>query len=90
MGGGLVTDGRLLRGTDGYGGEVGHMIVNPRDGSLCGCRARGCLEAEAGERALLAAAGRDPQATGQEVVRVVISAADRGDIVARAGAAPGR
>lgn len=84
IGGGLVTDGRLLRGTDGYGGEVGHMIVNPRDGSLCGCGARGCLEAEAGERALLAAAGRDPQTTGQEVVHAVVSAADRGDVVARA------
>ncbi|MFF5403068.1 ROK family protein [Streptomyces misionensis] len=84
IGGGLVTGGRLLRGTDGYGGEVGHMIVNPRDGSPCGCGARGCLEAEAGERALLAAAGRDPQETGQEVVRAVVSAADRGDVVARA------
>ncbi|WP_393062844.1 ROK family protein [Streptomyces sp. LN549] len=84
IGGGLVTDGRLLRGADGYGGEVGHMIVNPRGGTLCGCGARGCLEAEAGERALLAAAGRDPQATGKEEVHAVVSAADRGDIVARA------
>ena len=84
IGGGLITDGRLLRGTEGYGGEVGHMIVNPKDGSLCGCGARGCLETEAGERALLAAAGRDPQATGQEVVQAVVTAADQGDIVARA------
>jgi predicted NBD/HSP70 family sugar kinase len=84
IGGGVITGGQLLGGDCGYGGEIGHMVVNPRGGRHCGCGARGCLEAEAGERALLEAAQRDPSATGREAVRAVIEAADRGDISARA------
>ena len=45
VGGGLVVDGRLLDGASGNAGHVGHVIVVP-DGALCGCGARGCLEAE--------------------------------------------
>jgi predicted NBD/HSP70 family sugar kinase len=84
IGGGVITGGQLLGGDCGYGGEIGHMVVNPRNGRPCGCGARGCLEAEAGERALLEAAQRDPSATGREAVRAVVEAADRGDITARA------
>ncbi|MEZ5239742.1 MAG: ROK family protein [Microthrixaceae bacterium] len=43
VGAGVVVDGRLLRGVHGFGGEIGHMVVDP-DGSLCACGARGCLE----------------------------------------------
>ncbi|MFJ2264508.1 ROK family protein [Streptomyces sp. NPDC087844] len=84
IGGGVITGGQLLGGDCGYGGEIGHMVVNPRNGRPCGCGSRGCLEAEAGERALLEAARRDPSATGREAVRAVVEAADRGDIIARA------
>ncbi|MBN0046456.1 ROK family protein [Streptomyces actuosus] len=84
IGGGIVTGGRLLGGDQGYGGEIGHMVVNPYEGRPCGCGARGCLEAEAGERALLEAAQRDPAATGRDAVRAVVEAADRGDVAARA------
>jgi len=45
IGGGLILDGRLYRGTNGNAGEVGHMRVVDRDGPLCGCGKRGCLEA---------------------------------------------
>lgn len=48
IGGGVITGGQLLSGDRGYGGEIGHMVVNPRNGRPCGCGARGCLEAEAG------------------------------------------
>lgn len=84
IGGGVITGGQLLSGDRGYAGEIGHMVVNPRNGRPCGCGAHGCLEAEAGERALLEAAQRDPSATGREGVRAVVEAADRGDITARA------
>ncbi|MPY56143.1 ROK family transcriptional regulator [Streptomyces spongiae] len=84
IGGGVIAGGQLLGGDCGYGGEIGHMVVNPRAGRPCGCGGRGCLEAEAGERALLEAAQRDPSATGREAVRAVVEAADRGDISARA------
>jgi glucokinase-like ROK family protein len=43
LGGGVVLDGRLHRGIDGYAGEVGHMTIIP-DGQLCNCGNRGCWE----------------------------------------------
>jgi glucokinase len=44
VGGGLVLDGRLYRGTNDLAGEIGHTTVL-LDGPLCGCGKRGCLEA---------------------------------------------
>jgi len=84
IGAGVITEGELLRGERGFAGEAGHMTVNPFGGRPCGCGSRGCLEAEAGERALLEAAGRDARATGAEAVRAVVTAADLGDVTARA------
>ena len=50
VGGGLVLDGRLYRGTGGAG-EAGHMPVEwGADAELCGCGRRGCLEAYTGGR----------------------------------------
>jgi glucokinase len=43
IGGGLVSDGRLLIGANGFAGEIGHMVVDP-DGPLCPCGNRGCWE----------------------------------------------
>ncbi|RFS85675.1 ROK family transcriptional regulator [Actinomadura spongiicola] len=84
VGGGIIAHGRLLGGEEGYGGEVGHMIVNP-GGRTCACGSRGCLEAEVGERTLLAHAGREEIAgrPGRDAVRDVVVSADAGDIDAR-------
>ncbi|MEV7969863.1 ROK family transcriptional regulator [Sphaerisporangium sp. NPDC088356] len=82
IGGGIIAAGQLLGGQGGYGGEVGHMVVNA-GGRPCGCGSRGCLEAEVGERALLEAAGRFGADIGRDAVRAVVDAADRGDIVAQ-------
>ncbi|MER6948045.1 ROK family transcriptional regulator [Nonomuraea sp. NPDC000554] len=83
IGGGIIAGGQLLGGHEGYGGEVGHMVVNP-GGRACGCGSRGCLEAEVGERALLESAGRlVGEQYGRDAVRAVVDAADRGDIVAQ-------
>lgn len=82
IGGGIMVNGQLLSGLSGYGGEAGHMIINP-GGRLCGCGSRGCLEAEVGERALLEQAGGFGGAVGSDGIRAVIDAADRGDSVAR-------
>ncbi|HYF74483.1 MAG TPA: ROK family transcriptional regulator, partial [Nocardioides sp.] len=70
VGGGIVADGRVLRGRQGYAGEVGHMIVDP-GGRRCGCGRVGCWETVCGLRALMDAATdpddpvRDP-ATGMD------------------------
>ncbi|HEY8602592.1 MAG TPA: ROK family protein [Thermomicrobiales bacterium] len=55
VGGGIITDGRLLLGRDGLAGEVGHMVVT-LDGPRCNCGGHGCLEAYAGGWAIEAAA----------------------------------
>ena len=66
VGGGIVLDGRLLEGASGNAGHVGHVIVEP-DGRVCGCGARGCLEAEASGLAIEAATGAPPAEAGPEV-----------------------
>jgi glucokinase len=43
IGGGIWEDGRVWRGADSYGGEIGHLTIRP-DGPECLCGARGCLE----------------------------------------------
>ncbi|MEV6522900.1 ROK family protein [Longispora sp. NPDC051575] len=77
IGGGIIVAGRLLGGHEGYGGEVGHMVVNPAGGP-CGCGSHGCWETEIGERALLVAAGRSPD-DGRQGVTALIDSASRGD-----------
>ncbi len=43
IGGGVVADGRLLRGRNGFAGEIGHMVVQAR-GAACLCGGYGCWE----------------------------------------------
>ena len=43
LGSGIVCNGQLVHGFDGFAAELGHVIVNP-NGRLCGCGRRGCLE----------------------------------------------
>jgi glucokinase len=91
IGGGLVVDGLLVRGANGFAGEVGHMVVD--DGGIpCTCGRRGCWEryasgtalgqqaralvAEGGGTRLVELAGGDPAGvTGEHVT----TAAAEGD-----------
>jgi glucokinase len=66
VGGGIVCDGRLLDGTGGNAGHIGHVIVEP-DGHECGCGARGCVEAEASGTAIARITGRDPAEAPDDV-----------------------
>ncbi len=43
VGSGIVVNGQLVYGHDGFAGELGHVIVE-RDGRQCGCGRKGCLE----------------------------------------------
>lgn len=96
IGGGIVVEGRLMRGANGFGGEIGHMVVDPH-GPLCGCGRKGCWErfasgsglgilareaAHAGQGTrILELAGGDPEAVrGEHVTR----AAGEGDPEAQA------
>lgn len=81
VGAGIIASGHRVAGHGGYGGEVGHMVVNPR-GERCECGSKGCWETEIGEPALLRLAESKQQ--GYEGVLNVIDRAARGDHVAQA------
>ena len=95
VGGGIVADGRLLRGRHGFAGEFGHMIVEPQ-GRLCGCGRVGCWETVFGLRALLDAAAdpddpvRDPELGLQERLAEINRRADLGDARTLAALRAGR
>ncbi len=44
VGGGIILDGKIWAGSNGAGGELGHMIVNPEETDVCGCGGHGHLE----------------------------------------------
>ena len=95
IGGGLILDGELYRGSTGSGAELGHVVID-KDGPRCqgNCPNRGCVEALASGTALgregRAAAEREPDsalgrlvAADEEVTgRAVTAAAIAGDPVA--------
>ena len=45
VGSGIVINGQLVYGCDGFAGELGHVIVRREGGRSCGCGRNGCLEA---------------------------------------------
>jgi glucokinase-like ROK family protein len=51
LGGGIVHNGRIYSGVSGFGGEFGHMTMDPL-GDLCNCGNRGCWETQVSQRAL--------------------------------------
>ena len=59
VGGGVVLGGRLFRGAHGFGGEFGHVSVDP-EGQRCACGSRGCVETLVGQESIARAAGISP------------------------------
>jgi predicted NBD/HSP70 family sugar kinase len=82
VGGGIIVDGEILTGADGYSSEVGHIPVDP-DGLPCRCGSSGCWETVVGTGALLRRAGH-PAEAGQDAVEAVRSEAEAGSPVALA------
>jgi predicted NBD/HSP70 family sugar kinase len=81
VGAGIIVGGELFRGAQGFGGEFGHMTMEP-GGRPCACGSRGCLETLAGLEALLAHAGLDKAtatAGSGEPVAALASRARAGD-----------
>ncbi|MFI6010306.1 ROK family protein [Streptomyces sp. NPDC051243] len=93
IGCGLVVHGRVVAGAHGVAGEIGHVTVDPA-GPHCHCGNRGCVEAIAGDAAILR---RIRETTGLEVADTAeaVALAHRGnagarEAYARAGEAIGR
>lgn len=86
VGAGLVVGGELFRGTHGFAGELGHVVVS-QDGPDCGCGGRGCVEQYAGQEVLLLTAGQPDL----ERLELAVAARDPAALVAvaQAGSALG-
>lgn len=73
--GALMVDGRVLQG-GGYAGELGHVEVEP-EGPVCGCGARGCLEAVSSaaaiERSYAARLGLTEHVTAERIAALVVA-----------------
>lgn len=44
VGGGIIVEGKMLSGSNGAGGEIGHVVVDETEEEVCGCGKKGCLE----------------------------------------------
>lgn len=60
VGAGVIVGDRLLTGSRGFAGEVGHMVLQ-LDGPPCSCGRKGCAEALIGPRAMLGSSDEPPQ-----------------------------
>jgi glucokinase-like ROK family protein len=80
IGGAIIADGRLYRGTQGCAGDIGHICVAP-DGPVCSCGNRGCLEAMAGAPAIVAKGERCARSGASAALRKVLE--ERGRLDAR-------
>jgi predicted NBD/HSP70 family sugar kinase len=84
VGSGVISGGRLVRGSIGYAGEVGHMSMDPL-GPSCSCGRRGCWETQVSMGALLHACAdpddpvRDPTLDLDERMAMVRARAVRAD-----------
>src|SRR3954452_24167051 len=81
IGGALVIDGRLYRGSGGTAGELGHTLFR-ENGELCRCGNRGCLETVAGTTAV-AGAFNSVRCDGEIGVEELIARGQGGDSVAQ-------
>jgi glucokinase len=75
VGGGVIVEGKIVHGVRGYGGELGHTVVDP-NGHPCGCGSQGCLEQYASGTAIARLA--EPH-YGKVTARDVAEAAQRGE-----------
>ncbi len=91
VGGGIIIDGKIINGSNGAGGEIGHVFVDETEEEKCGCGKCGCLEQYASATGIvrlakraLAADGRDSALRSVENLsaKAVADAAKAGDALA--------
>lgn len=89
IGGGLLVDGRLYRGTNNAHPELGHMIIDAGQGEVCYCGGRGCWESLASGPALADWYNQQRQNHGLAVerdaadARVICQRAEAGEALAQ-------
>ena len=91
VGGGIIIDGRIINGSNGAGGEIGHIFVEESETEVCGCGKRGCLEQYASATGIVRLAKRALAADDQDSMlranqdlsaKAVADAAKEGDALA--------
>ena len=68
VGGGIILDGRIISGSHGAGGEIGHAAVQHDETEKCNCGNRGCLEQYASATGIVRVAKRAMEASDEESV----------------------
>lgn len=90
IGGALVADGKVRRGSGEMAGEIGHMLLKTEGGPLCNCGNRGCLEALSSVIAIkrdlsidLATRKNHPlyESRNSLTVETILDAANNGDLL---------
>lgn len=90
VGGGVIVDGKLVAGSFGAAGEIGHMNMEPDETELCGCGKKGCLEQYASAKGLVKLYNQACREAGQEPRKIehatdtisVFAALEDGDVCA--------
>ena len=91
VGGGVIVDGKIVAGSTGAGGEIGHIPVNDEETDVCGCGKKGCLEQYASATGVVTMTKRklaasDMASTLRDIAEVtakdVFDAAKAGDALA--------
>ena len=94
LGSGIVCNGKLVNGFDGFAGELGHLTIHHGQGRFCGCGRRGCLETYVSATGikrtvykLLADHLEDSELRGISFdnlsTKMITEAANRGDVIAK-------
>ena len=66
VGGGIIIDGKIINGSNGAGGEIGHVFVDEAEEEKCGCGKCGCLEQYASATGIVRLAKRALAADGRD------------------------
>jgi glucokinase-like ROK family protein len=82
IGAGIIVDGKLLMGADGFAGEFGHITVETDSDIQCSCKKYGCLEALASGKAI-ALTARSRIARGQSSLLVELCGGDVNKVTAK-------
>lgn len=90
VGGGIIVGGRLLNGSTGAGGEIGHIHIEDNETEACGCGNYGCLEEYASATGIVRLARRELEASsdpsslrdGEVSAKTVFDAVKAGDTLA--------
>lgn len=68
VGGGIITNGKMLIGSTGAGGEIGHIHIEDGEPDACGCGNHGCFEQYASATGITRLANRHLQASDKDSV----------------------